>query len=292
MKQESSSIKRIACGGVELAVQDTGSGADALLLVHAFPLNRRMWAPQIAALSGELRCIAPDLRGFGDSGIGGAPGEESGAGSWTMDRFADDLECVLDALQVPRAIVCGLSLGGYIALAFWRRHPNRVRALVLADTRAGADSEEGREKRRATIRTAREEGAQAVAEQSISGLLGKTTREQDGEPVATARALLAQARVEGIVGASEAMMSRPDSTPTLATISVPTLVLVGEEDALTPVKDSRAMADAIPGAKLEVIPSAGHVSNIERPAAFTRALRDFVASLPADDSARSENPAT
>jgi 3-oxoadipate enol-lactonase len=296
VKPESSSIKRIACGDVDLAVQDTGSGPDALLLVHAFPLNRRMWAPQVAALSGELRCIAPDLRGFGDSGTGAASGSEasaeSGASIWTMDRFADDLACVLDALQVPRAIVCGLSLGGYISLAFWRRHPDRVRALVLADTRAGADSDEGREKRRATIRTAREEGAQAVAEQSLSGLLGKTTREQDGEPVATARALLAQARVEGIVGASEAMMSRPDSTPTLATISVPTLVLVGEEDALTPVKDSRAMADAIPGAKLEVIPAAGHLSNIERPAAFTRVLRDFVASLPADDAARSKIRAT
>ncbi|HLV26462.1 MAG TPA: alpha/beta fold hydrolase [Gemmatimonadales bacterium] len=271
---ESTSIRRISCGDIELAVQDAGSSShDALLFVHAFPLNRRMWAPQISALSGEMHCIAPDLRGFGESGTGGP---------WTMDRFADDLACVLDSLNVQRTVVCGLSLGGYITLAFWRRHPDRVRALVLADTRAQPDSEEGREKRRGTIRKAQEEGAQVIADDSITGLLGKTTREQDGEAVSTARAILSQARVAGIVGASEAMMNRPDSTPTLATITVPTLVIVGAEDALTPPKDSRTMANAIANAKLDEIPGAGHLSNIERPAAFTHALRDFVSSLPPD----------
>lgn len=267
----SPTLRRVPCAGVELAVEDRGAG-DAILFVHAFPLHRGMWAPQVDALAGEARCIAPDLRGFGDSGDGPP---------WTMDRFADDLACVLDALGVERATVCGLSLGGYVAFALWRRHPDRVRALVLADTRAGADSEDGREKRRATIATARTQGPAAVAAQAITGLVGKTTRAQDGEAMARTRALLARARVEGIVGASEAMLARPDSTPTLATISVPTLVVVGEEDVLTPPKEARAMADAIPGATLEVIPRAGHLSNLERPAAFTCALRDFLAALPA-----------
>src|SRR5690606_17921129 len=160
-------------------------------------------------------------------------------------------------------------LGGYIALAFWRRHRERVRALVLADTRATADDDKGRQKRRDTIAAAREKGAREVAVGSMEGLLGRTTRESGGEPVALARSIPEEATLEGVAGASEAMMNRPDSSPDLPGIDVPTLVVVGEEDALTPVKDSRAMAAAIPGARLEVIPGAGHLSNLERPEAFS-----------------------
>lgn len=265
-------IARVRCGDAELAVEESGQG-EALLFVHAFPLNRRMWAPQLSALSGDARCIAPDLRGFGES--------DAGSGEWTMDRFADDLACVLDHLEVRRAAVCGLSLGGYVALAFWRRHSDRVRALVLADTRAGADDEKGRQKRRDTIAAARDKGAHVVAVDSMSGLLGKATRESAGAPVSLTRSILEEARLEGVVGASEAMMNRPDSTPDLAGISVPTLIVVGDEDALTPVKESRILADNIPGSRLEIIQGAGHLSNVERPAAFSLLLREFVSSLPA-----------
>lgn len=266
---------RIRCDNAELAVADVGHG-EPLLFVHAFPLNRRMWAPQLSALSSGARCVAPDLRGFGES--------TAGTTEWTVDRFADDLACVLDHLKIPRATVCGLSLGGYITLAFWRRHRDRVRALVLADTRATADDGKARQKRRDTIAAAHEKGAREVAVGSMEGLLGKTTRARGGEPVALAQSILEEARVEGVAGASEAMMNRPDSTPDLAGISVPTLVVVGNEDALTPVQDSRAMAEAIPGARLEIIQEAGHLSNLERPAAFNLLLREFVSSL--TDSAR------
>ncbi len=248
---------------------DTGTGPP-LLFVHAFPLSGSMWEPQVAALAGEFRCIVPDLPGFGES----AAGEP-----WTMDRFADDLARVLDDAGVAAAVVCGLSLGGYVSFALHRLHPARVRALILADTRAGADSEDGRRKREATIALAREAGVGAVAERAINGLLGKSTRDRSPDLVAATRARAAAASVEAIVGASRAMMDRPDSTARLAEIHVPTLVIVGDEDVLTPPREARAMVDAIPGARLEIIPGAGHLTNLERPAAFTCAVRDFVAAL-------------
>jgi 3-oxoadipate enol-lactonase len=252
-----------------LAHADVGRGLPVILL-HAFPLNRSMWEPQIAALFGECRCIVPDLRGFGDS---------PRSGPYSMDRFADDVVALLDALQIDRAVVAGLSMGGYVAFNLWRRHPARVRALLLADTRAAADTPEGREKRNDLIALARSEGAAAVAERQITGLLGKTTREKQPELVDRLRSLMGQESVEGIVGAAEAMRDRADSTALLARIDVPTLVVVGEEDAITPVKEARAMHEAIRGSRLEIVPSAGHLSNVERPAAFNAALSDFVGSL-------------
>ncbi len=255
-----------------LYYDDTGTGTP-LLFVHAFPLHGAMWRPQVAALAGEVRCIVPDLPGFGRS---------AGGGPWTMDRFADDLARVLDDAGVSRAVVCGLSLGGYAAFALWRRHPERFRALVLADTRAGADSEDGRAKRRATIALAEREGSAAVVEQAMTGLIGRSTRERSPERVAEARGIASAACVEAIVGGSEAMIARPDSTPTLTTITVPTLVIVGEEDVLTPVREAGGLAEAIPNARLEILPGAGHLSNLERPASFTCAVRDFVAALAED----------
>jgi 3-oxoadipate enol-lactonase len=252
-----------------LAHADVGRGLPVVLL-HAFPLNRGMWEPQIAALFGECRCIAPDLRGFGDS---------PKSGPYTMDRYADDVVALMDALLIDRAVICGLSMGGYVALSLFRRHQSRVRALVLADTRATADNAEGMKKRDELIAVARNEGAGAVADQQIAGLVGKSTREKQPELVERLRNIMAGESVEGIVGALEAMRSRPDSTPILSQIDVPTLVVVGDEDAVTPPKDARAMHEAIRGSRLEVVPGAGHLSNLERPAAFNAALSDFVGSL-------------
>ena len=252
-----------------LAHADVGRGLPVVLL-HAFPLNRSMWEPQIAALFGECRCIVPDLRGFGNSPQGGP---------YTMDRFGDDVIALLDALLMEQAVIAGLSMGGYVALDIWRRHRKRVRALVLADTRAGADTPEGLQKRAELIALAKNEGAAAVAEKQITGLVGKSTRDKQPELVDRIRSVMAGESVAGIVGALEAMRSRPDSTPLLAGIDVPTLVVVGEEDAITPVKEARVMHEAIPGSRLEIIPEAGHLSNLERPAAFNAALSDFVGSL-------------
>ena len=252
-----------------LAHADVGNGLPVVLL-HAFPLNRMMWEPQIAALFGECRCIVPDLRGFGDS---------PKSGPYSMDVMADDVVALLDALQIERAVVGGLSMGGYVALNLLRRYRPRVRALLLADTRAPADTPEARLKRDELIAVARREGALAVAEKQITGLIGKSTREKQPELVDRIRGIMAGESVDGIVGALEAMKTRADSTALLASIDIPTLVVVGEEDVVTPPKEARAMHEQIRGSRLEIIPGAGHLSNIERPAAFNAALSDFVGSL-------------
>jgi len=250
-----------------LAYSSVGTGTP-IVFIHGFPHNRTLWAPQLAALGRQFHCIAPDLRGFGES---------EARGPYSMDQYADDVAHLLDTLGIERAVVGGLSMGGYIAFAFWRRHRDRLRALILADTRSGADSDEGRQKRRDMITLARTRGAGAVADAMIEGMVGKSTRRERPELVRSVHAMLASAPVEGVVGALEAMMTRSDSTPTLATIDVPTLIVVGDEDVLTPPAEARAMHSAIPGSQLAVIPAAGHVSNLERPEEFNRAVGEFMA---------------
>jgi len=255
--------------GIEISYDDVGSGLPVVFL-HGFPHNRELWAPQRAALMGQARCITPDLRGFGESTVGPP---------FSMDRYADDVAALLDVLHVPRAVICGLSMGGYVAFAIWRRHRERVRALVLCDTKAGADSEEGREKRREMIRLAEQRGSGAVAAALLPGMVGKTTREKRPEIAESVHGMMEAAPVAGIIGALEALMNRPDSTPTLATIDVPTLIVVGDEDALTPPSEARALRAGIRGSVLQEIAGAGHVSNLERPAAVNHVLGEFLATL-------------
>lgn len=256
---------------LELGYDDVGSG-QPLLFVHAFPLNRTMWAPQVSALVDRSRCIAVDLRGFGESSV---------APPYSMEQYADDLAHLLDQLRVEKVTLVGCSMGGYVMFAFWRRHRDRVRAMVLADTRAGADSEDALSRRRQSIGLARAGGSVAVANSMIASIVGKTAREKQPDTYDAVHRMIAQAPVEGIIGALEAMMVRPDSTPLLARIDVPTLVIVGEEDVPTPVKEARAMHERIPGSRLEVIAQAGHLANLERPAAFNHVLTEFLVSLTA-----------
>ena len=255
--------------GVDIAYDDVGTGLP-VVFIHGFPHNRTMWAPQLGGLLTRARCIAPDLRGFGESEI---------RGPYTMDAYADDVIAVLDALQIDRAVIAGLSMGGYVAFAIWRRHRERVRALILADTRPGPDSDEAREKRRDLIALVRARGSGAVADAQIAGMVGKTTREKHPDIADAVHRMLTMAPVEGVVGALEAMMDRPDSTPTLATIDVPTLIIVGAEDVLTPPKEARAMHERIAGSRLEILAGAGHVSNVERPAAFNHVASEFLGVL-------------
>jgi pimeloyl-ACP methyl ester carboxylesterase len=196
-----------------------------------------------------------------------------------MDRYADDIAELLDSCSVRRAVIAGCSMGGYITFAFWRRHRERVLGLALCDTRAAADSEPGLDKRRAMIRAAREHGSEAVADMMIHSLLGETTRERCPEVEREVREMIATASVDGVVGAIEAMMQRPDSAPTLATIDAPTIVITGEEDSIAPVEEARAMSAAIRGSSFEMIPGAGHLSNLERPAAFDAVFAEFLARL-------------
>jgi 3-oxoadipate enol-lactonase len=255
--------------GIELAYEDAGQGLP-LVMIHAFPLDRRMWKPQIGGLVPQCRCISPDLRGFGESSV---------VPPFTMDRHAEDVIRLLDHLQVERAVFAGLSMGGYVSFAIWRRHRDRVRALVLADTRAGADDEAGRERRKEMIELAREQGAGAVAGKQIGSMVGKSSREKLPDVYDSIYSMMCEAPVAGIMGALEGMMQRPDSTSLLRTIDVPTLVIVGDEDAITPPREARAMHEQIPGSRLEVLAGAGHMSNMERPAAFTHVVSEFVASL-------------
>lgn len=259
-----------SAGGRLVGHDDTGTGIP-LLLLHAFPLSRRMWKPQLTALAGRARCIALDHRGFGES---------DGQPPHSIDRYADDAIALLDALGVKQpVVVCGLSLGGYIAFALWRRHPERLRALILADTRAAADTAEGRARRQALIDTVRTRGSGAIAEQQARALLSPRTIERCPEKLGDVQALIAAQSADAIVGASEAMLARPDSTPTLSTISVPTLIIVGEDDAVTPPADADIMHRAIRGSRLERIAGAGHLSSLERPSAFNEVVAGFLASL-------------
>lgn len=257
------------CGDVEIAYEDVGKGLPIVFL-HGFPHDRSLWAPQLGALVDRCRCIAPDLRGFGESAV---------HGPYTINHYADDVVALLDALHIERAVIAGLSMGGYVAFAIWRRHRARVRALVLADTRAGADNTEGRAKRRAMIDTVRAGGIEPVIEAQVTGMLGRTTREKHPELAEYVTRMIARAPAEGVIGALEAMIARPDSTETLATIDMPTLIVVGDEDVLTPPKEARAMHELIRGSRLEVLGGAGHLSNLERPAAFNHVVSEFLGVL-------------
>lgn len=255
--------------GRTVAYDDVGQGAP-LLFIHGFPLRRSIWGPQLGGLVDRARCIAPDLRGLGES---------SGAGPWSMDRYADDLAELCAHLGVARTVVCGLSMGGYVAFALWRRHPRLVRGLVLLGTRAGADVDAARARRRELIDVAADRGSAGVADQMMPGMLGKSSRERNPSLGDAIHAMLESAPVDGVVGALQAMAERPDSRPTLGTITVPTLVVVGDEDVLTPVAESEAMHAGIAGSRLEVIAGAGHLANVERPAAVNHVLSEFLASL-------------
>ena len=263
-------------GSRTIAYLDSAPGDTALrtyVLLHAFPLGANMWEPQIRAIPNGWRLITPDLRGFGGST------ELDPVSAQSIGDYADDVVDLLAELSVERAVIGGCSMGGYAAFALLQSKPALIVALVLADTRATADSPEARANRRNMLALVDREGPQGVAKDMMPKLLGTTTRETNQTAEATVRRLIKQQSPVAIRGAIHRMMHRPDSTPLLATIAVPTLVIVGEEDELTPVADSERMAQAITGSKLVKIPGAGHLSNLEQPDAFNHALSTFLLNL-------------
>jgi len=233
----------------------------AVLFVHGFPFDGTMWRHQVAEFPRWKR-IAPDLRDA-DS----------------VARYADDLVEVLDAANVDQAVVCGLSLGGYILFELLRRHARRVRAAVFCNTKAVADSAEQRRGRDAMIALAEQGGAAAVAEKLLPQLLAPATYVTQPEVVGFVRDMMIRSSVAGIVGALRALRDRPDSTATLATIAVPTLVVAGEDDKITPPDVMRVMAQAISGAQFAVISAAGHLAPLEQPRAMNQVLADFLEGL-------------
>jgi 3-oxoadipate enol-lactonase len=259
--------------GTRMAYRERGRGhGTALLLVHGFPLDSRLWDAQVAGLPSLVHVIAPDLRGSGHSAVPPGP--------YDMDQHADDLAGLLDALAIRRVVVAGLSMGGYVAFALWRRHPERVQALVLADTRAEPDSPQARTNRDAAAVRVREIGAAAYAEEMLPRLLAPVSM---ANPRIRERALsmMAAQPVDGIVGALGGMRDRADSRALLPGITVPALVIVGHNDSLTPPADARAMADGIPGSQLVEVPRAGHLSPLENPRSVNTALRAFLRGIAA-----------
>jgi pimeloyl-ACP methyl ester carboxylesterase len=259
---------RVSIDGVGIAYDDHGIG-QPIIFLHAFPLNRSMWTGQITTLLKEqrYRLVALDWRGFGESD----PGT-----SITMERFADDVAGLMDTLGMQQAILCGLSMGGYAAFAFLRKYPQRISALILADTRPGADNEEGKATRETVARLAESQGTEAIADLQIPRLISDYTRQHRPEIVARIRQMINAASPSGIAAASRGMAQRADSTDLLATIACPTLVIVGEQDVLTPPAVAQDYAAMIPGAQLQVITQAGHLSNLEQPEAFLAAVRSFL----------------
>jgi 3-oxoadipate enol-lactonase len=240
-----------------------------LVLLHAFPLNAQMWEPQLALADDTgWRIIAPHLRG-----MGGAAGDPP---TLSMDDYVGDVIDLLDALQIEDAVIGGLSMGGYVALGVFRHASRYFSGMVLADTRSEADTPEGVEGRKRTLALLREKGAMAVLDELIPKLLGETTRRDHPEIVERLGELVRLNSDAAIGGAITALMTRPDSTPLLSSIHCPTLVLVGEEDTLTPPKLSQGLHQAIAGSELVLLPAAGHLSSLEQPQAFNVALARFL----------------
>lgn len=263
--------KKIRVRGIEMAYDVEGSGPPVVLL-HGYPFNRSMWSEQVEALQASHRVITPDLRGLGET-------EATAETAATMNEMAEDLAALLDELKINRVTLGGLSMGGYVALAFVRRFPLRVRALVLADTRPQPDTEEGKRAREEQARKVLAEGTASIADVILKKALAPATLAERPEVVARVREMIAAANPLGAAAALRGMALRSDQTHFLASILAPTLVIVGSEDELTPPADAELMRREIRGSRLEIIEGAAHVSNLERPAEFNRALTEFLRAL-------------
>lgn len=260
---------------ITLAFNDQGTGAP-LVFLHAFPLNRCMWVEQEQALSSQFRVLTIDLRGHGES--------DAPLWHYTLDQAADDVIGLLDHLSIRQAVFVGLSMGGYILFALYRRYADRVQGLVLANTRAQADTEEGKEGRFQMAQIAYKNGPSAIADIMIPKLLSPATVQTKPELVGRVRAMIEGNQVSGIAGDLMAMAERPDSIPLLEQITCLTQIIAGELDLPTPPADAKLMADRIPGARLAIIPGAAHLSNLEQPDQFNEAVRAFVSNMTRDSS--------
>jgi pimeloyl-ACP methyl ester carboxylesterase len=244
---------------------EAGSGR-AMILLHAFPLSAEQWLPQLARVPPGWRFVAPDLRGFGGVEPGPVPG------GITMDTYAADVIELMAHLEIPSAVIAGLSMGGYVAFPMARRAPARVAGLVLADTRAAADTADGRAARDRMLAIVARDGPTGVAREMLPKLLGETTRRDQPDLVDAVQRLIEHNAPDGIAAAVRAMKDRPDSTPMLSSFTCPVTVICGEEDVITTAAESETMHRAIAGSRFVRIPAAGHLSNLENPTAFTAAL--------------------
>ncbi|MDT7602934.1 MAG: hypothetical protein QOF61_931 [Acidobacteriota bacterium] len=256
--------------GIEVGYDVSGSGVPVVLL-HGFPFNRTLWREQVEALTATHRVIAPDLRGHGETSVTEEPA--------TMEEMARDVAALLDELGVKRPVLGGLSMGGYVALAFYRLFPRRVRALILADTRPQADTEEAKVAREDNAQRALKDGMTVIADAMLPKLLAHTTHMKEPERVERVREMILTTSPAGAAQALRGMAQRRDQTDMLKNILQPTLIVVGSEDQITPPQDAELMRREIGGSRLEVIEGAGHVSNVERPEEFNAALLKFLSDI-------------
>ena len=262
-------MNRITSEDAELAYQILGQGPP-LVLLHPFPAHHELWLPACEALSMRYRLLLPDLRGHGESAIGQGPA--------TMEKHAADLIRICDAEGIGRAAFAGVSIGGYIMFEFWRRHKERVEALILANTRAQAETAVGRTARLKAAADVVERGTEPFIETMLPRLFGKSSSANRPDLVEQARRMMRKMSPQAVSLVQQGMADRPDSVPTLRTISVPTLVIGGEEDIASPLADAELMRDNIPGAELKVLPRAGHYAVFEQPQAAGSLLRRFLDS--------------
>lgn len=255
---------------VELVSREVGSGRP-LLLLHAFPLSSAMWLAQREHLSASARVVTPDLRGFGGSALG--DDEPS------LDRCADDVAALLDRLGLDKVVLGGLSMGGYVAMALLRHHPDRVEALLLADTKASADPEPARANRLRIADAVLADGTGVLLDEVLPKLLGTTSVSSRPHVVGRVRGLVQSAPPAAVAWAQRAMAERPDSFDVLGAADVPALVVVGDEDQLSTAEDAQAMVDALPQGRLAVLPGSGHLTAVEVPDTFNLAVSRFLAEL-------------
>jgi len=258
---------KVLSGDAELFYEVQGSGFPVLLL-HPFPASHEFWLPVAPMLSARYRLLLPDLRAHGLS--------EIGSGTATMARHAEDLRQLLKAESVSRAAFVGVSIAGYILFEFWRRYREQVAALVLANTRATADTNEGRGRRLKSIEEVRQYGPAGFLDAQVQNLVGETTRRNRPDIATNARGMMNSMRAENIAAIQRGMAERPDSVPTLRNITVPTLIIAGDEDTVTPIADAEIMRSNISHSQLEVIDRAGHFSVLEYPQIAGRLIRQFL----------------
>ena len=261
---------RTDVNGITIAYNDRGTGLP-IVFFHAFPLNRNMWAAQEEVLSARFRIISIDLRGHGES--------DAPLWHYTLEQSADDVHALLNQLAIRQALFVGLSMGGYILFAFYRKYATSVKGLILADTRAQADTTEGKNGRFQMAQTAYKKGPSSIADIMIPKLLSPATIRTKPEIVRNVRAMIEGNQVSGIAGDLMAMAERPDSVAFLPQITCPAQVIVGELDQATPPSDARLMAELIPNAQLATIPDAAHLANLEQPDTFNQIVAAFALDL-------------
>lgn len=263
-------MQRISSGDAEICFDVVGSGPSVVLL-HPFPVYREFWIPVAGFLSSRYRLIMPDLRGHGDSDLGDGPA--------AMAKHAGDVARVMSAAGVDRAPIVGVSIGGYVIFEFWRQFRDRVSALALCNTKAGADSPEAKAGRLQAADDVLKKGTEVFFEGMLPKVLAETTRRTRPDLVDGALHMMRKMSPEDVAGVQRGMADRPDSIPTAQTINVSTLIITGDEDTATGVPEAEVMKQNIRSSEMRVVAKAGHYSPWEQPQEVGRLLRQFLDSV-------------